>query len=112
MALRLSQLSGLILRVSSFPLEGVGVKCVLGGSAADRSPLDRLEEISKLQEIEVWTKFDFPGRGSMHSPLKWSREHFSGVDFDHKSKSKGIWRFQSKKWALDVDEELANYDFL
>lgn len=81
-------------------------------SAANRSSPDRLKEISKPQKIEAWTKFDFPGRGAVHSSLKWSKEHFTGVDYNQKSKSKGIWRFQSKKWAHDVDEELGNYDFL
>lgn len=79
---------------------------------ADRFSPDRLKEISKPQKIEAWTKFDFPGRGATYSPLKWNKEHFTGVDHDQRSKSNGIWRFQGKKWAHDVDEELANYDFL
>lgn len=103
----------LILKVRRvvFPLQVKGCK-VCFGSETDSFPLDRLKDVSKPQEIEAWTKFDFLGRGTVYSPLKWSKEHFTGVDFDHKSKSKGIWRFQDKKWANDVDEELGNYDFL
>jgi alpha-amylase len=73
---------------------------------------DRLKDISKPQKIEAWTKFKFPGRGGKYSALKWNKEHFTGVDRNHKSKSQGIWRFQKKSWAYDVDEELGNYDYL
>jgi alpha-amylase len=79
---------------------------------ADRFSPDRLKVIGKPQKIEAWTKFDFPGRSAAYSPLKWNKEHFTGVDRDERSKSEAIWRFKSKKWAYDVDEELANYDFL
>ena len=71
-----------------------------------------MKEISKPQKIEAWTKFDFPGRGVTYSQLKWNKDHFTGVDWNQRSKSQGIWRFQRKKWAHDVDEELANYDYL
>ncbi|TVY49439.1 Alpha-amylase, partial [Lachnellula cervina] len=75
-------------------------------------PQDRLKEVGKPYKIEAWTKFDFPGRGNTYSPLKWNKEHFNGVDHDHRTKSQAIWRLQGKKWAYDVDEELGNYDFL
>jgi alpha-amylase len=44
--------------------------------------------------------------------MKWSKDHFTGVDYDEKTKCSGVWRLQGKDWAYDVDEELANYDFL
>lgn len=62
--------------------------------------------------IEAWSGYEFPGRGSAYSPLKWSKEHFTGIDYDHKTRSKGIWKFQGKEWAQDVDEELGSYDYL
>jgi alpha-amylase len=71
-----------------------------------------LKEISKPHRIEAWTRFDFPGRNDTYSTLKWTKEHFTGVDWDQKSGSLGIWRFQGKKWAHDVGEEMGNYDFL
>jgi alpha-amylase len=71
-----------------------------------------LKEITKPKEIDAWTDFDFPGRGTKYSPFKWKKEHFTGVDYDQRSKSRGIWKFRGKKWAYDVDEEHANYDFL
>ncbi|CAH0053967.1 unnamed protein product [Clonostachys solani] len=62
--------------------------------------------------IKAWTKYDFPGRGEKYSSMKWNKDHFTGVDYDQKSKRNGVWRFQGKDWAHDVDEELTNYDFL
>ena len=38
-----------------------------------------------------------------------------GVDWDHKTKTKGIYRISSpnhKGWSRNVDKELGNYDFL
>ncbi|KAK6073491.1 alpha amylase [Seiridium cupressi] len=80
------------------------------GSAPPR--WDRWKNIGESQNIEAWTRFDFPGRGNTYSSLNWTKEHFNGVDYNHTSQTQGIWRFQGKKWARDVDEELGNYDFL
>lgn len=62
--------------------------------------------------IEAWCKYEFPGRGDAYSPLKWNQHHFNGIDYDHKTKTNGVWKFEGKKWAGDVDEELGNYDYL
>ncbi len=38
---------------------------------------------------------------------------FSQVSITIKSPGPmAIWKFQDKKWAQDVDDELGNYDFL
>ncbi|TVY34065.1 Alpha-amylase, partial [Lachnellula occidentalis] len=81
-------------------------------SRSMRRVCNRLKELGKPYKIEAWTRFDFPGRGDTYSPLKWTKEHFNGVDHDAKTKSQAVWRLQGKKWAYDVDEELGNYDFL
>ena len=44
--------------------------------------------------------------------MKWNKAHFTGTDYCHKSKANAVWRFEGKKWAPDVDEELGNYDYL
>lgn len=44
--------------------------------------------------------------------MRWNKDHFTGVDYDNKSKTNAVWRFDDKKWAYDVDEELGNYDYL
>ncbi|TLS22505.1 uncharacterized protein PpBr36_10068 [Pyricularia pennisetigena] len=80
--------------------------------AVNVDPDDRRQEISTPHQIEAWTKFNFPGRGDTYSPLKWSAQHFTGVDYDQASKTNGIWKFLGKEWARDVDGEFGNYDFL
>ncbi|KAK7225332.1 hypothetical protein V2G26_013335 [Clonostachys chloroleuca] len=75
-------------------------------------PEDRTKSIGRPTKIKAWTKYDFPGRGEKYSSMKWSKDHFTGVDYDEKTKRSGVWRLQGKDWAYDVDEELANYDFL
>ncbi|KAK3312940.1 alpha-amylase-like protein [Apodospora peruviana] len=76
-------------------------------------PKDRRKLLfDKSEEIQAWTGWSFPGRGTAYSPMKWSKEHFTGIDYDDRSKQKGVWRFEGKQWAADVDEELGNYDYL
>lgn len=78
-------------------------------------PNDRcktLTEAGETEDIEAWTRWSFPGRGTAYSPMKWNKEHFTGIDYDHLRKENGVWRFEGKLWAADVDEELGNYDYL
>ena len=64
------------------------------------------------EEIEAWTGYSFPGRGQVHSPLRWNHTHFTGIDYDDRTKQNAVWKFRGKEWAVDVDEELGNYDYL
>lgn len=73
---------------------------------------DRTKVISKSGLIEAWTGFHFKGRAGAYSSMQWNKAHFTGVDYDNKSKTNAVWRFEGKKWAYDVDEELGNYDYL
>lgn len=73
---------------------------------------DRNTSVEEPRAIEAWCKYEFPGRGDAYSPLKWNKQHFNGIDYDHKTKTNGVWKFQGKEWAQDVDEELGNYDYL
>ncbi|KAK3385763.1 alpha-amylase-like protein [Podospora didyma] len=78
-------------------------------------PKDRTRPVKgqdEEYEIEAWTGYRFPGRGDAHSPLKWNKKHFTGIDYDSKAGEKGVWKFKGKEWAEDVDEELGNYDYL
>lgn len=68
--------------------------------------------LEEPKTIEAWCRYDFPGRGSTYSPLKWNKSHFNGIDYDQITKTKGVWKYEGKEWAQDVDEELANYDYL
>jgi alpha-amylase len=77
---------------------------------------DRTKVISKPHELETWTKFTFPGRGHTYSNIKYNWNHFSGVDYDSRTKDHGIFKFVAdgnrSDWAPDVSKELGNYDYL
>lgn len=75
---------------------------------------DRMKEISDVYNIEGWTGFNFPGRNQKYSAFEWNFQHFSGVDFDQKAGTEGIFKIvgENKEWANDVSEEKGNYDYL
>ncbi|EXJ61117.1 hypothetical protein A1O7_05270 [Cladophialophora yegresii CBS 114405] len=79
-------------------------------------PKDRTKVLSKVHELETWTKFTFPGRGTKYSDMKYNWTHFSGVDYDSRNKEHGIFKFvgegKRSDWAHDVSKELGNYDYL
>lgn len=77
---------------------------------------DRTKNISELSELETWTKFTFPGRGTQHSAMEYDWTHFSGVDYDSRRKEHGVFKLvgegKRSEWASDVSTELGNYDYL
>ncbi|CAG7994898.1 unnamed protein product [Penicillium nalgiovense] len=77
-------------------------------------PKRRDLNISKPMEVNGWTGFDFAGRGDMYSSMKYHWQHFSGVDWDDKSKQSAIYKIvaSNKDWAQDVSTENGNYDYL
>ncbi|OBZ72127.1 Glucan 1,4-alpha-maltohexaosidase [Grifola frondosa] len=84
-------------------------------AAVPVDPRNRLKDIGPAREIEGWTAFDFPGRADKYSSLKWSYKHFTGLDWDQRTRTKGIFRIVSaghKGWSRWVDSELGNYDYL
>lgn len=65
--------------------------------------------------IEVWTQFDFPGRGAEYSEFKWDYKHFDGVNHAHNLEEKDkIYKFlvPGKDWEKMVSDEKGNYDYL
>ncbi|KAJ5951192.1 uncharacterized protein N7479_009605 [Penicillium vulpinum] len=77
-------------------------------------PKRRDVDISKPMEVNGWTGFDFAGRRDMYSSMKYNWQHFSGVDWDDKSKQSAIYKIveSNKDWAQDVSTEFGNYDYL
>ncbi|EXJ65846.1 uncharacterized protein A1O5_11087 [Cladophialophora psammophila CBS 110553] len=77
---------------------------------------DRTKAISKPYELETWTKFTFPGRGTKYSDMKYNWRHFSGIDYDSRRKDHAIFKLigegKRSDWAHDVSKELGNYDYL
>jgi len=65
-------------------------------------------------EIDAWTRFDFPGRGNVHSDFKWRWFHFDGVDWADDLRESSIFKFRGagKSWDWQVDTENRNYDYL
>lgn len=75
---------------------------------------DRTKNISDPHNIEAWTGFDFPGRNGKYSEFKWNFQHFSGVDFDQKTGTNGIFKIigENKDWNIGVAYEKGNFDYL
>jgi alpha-amylase len=69
--------------------------------------------IGNAQEIEVYTKFNFPGRGDRYSSMKWNHHHFDSVNHNMLNSSDGVvYLFEGQGFEKFVDLEKGNYDFL
>jgi alpha-amylase len=74
---------------------------------------NRNQALGEPETIEIWTSFQFPGRGDTYSSMKWHWWHFDSVD--HNAKNEGdrtIYRFKDKQFETEVDPRHGNYDFL
>lgn len=84
----------------------------------DAIPVDnanRLKDVGPVRQVEGWTAFDFSARGGKYSGLRWTQEHFTGIDYDHRTKKKEVYKIVGKGhkgWSPNVDKELGNYDYL
>ncbi|KAF7327810.1 Glucan 1,4-alpha-maltohexaosidase [Mycena kentingensis (nom. inval.)] len=79
------------------------------------NPNFRLQDVGPERKIDAWTAFDFKGRDGKYSNMKWTQEHFTGIDWDHKLRKKGVFRFSGpghRGWSRHVSNELGNYDYL
>lgn len=84
-------------------------------------PTRRNKEIDGSRTtIEAWTRFNYDGRSRKYSSLRYNKAHFSGVDWDSKTRTKAIFKIVEKRpdgtrkgWADDVaTNENGNYDYL
>ncbi len=73
---------------------------------------NRLEKEGELREISAWTHFFFPGRKGKYSDFEWHWQHFTGIDYDEKNDTEGIFKFRGKYWEKQVDKENGNFDYL
>lgn len=80
--------------------------------AQEYDPNDRTKTVGDPQEIEAYTRFDFPGRGDQFDDFHWNASHFTGVDYDQTTQRNGVFLLDGKHWADDVSHELGNYDYL
>ncbi len=77
-------------------------------------PANRQQNISEPIEIESYTKFTFPGRGTTYSDFEWNFQCFSGVDYAE-GQGEGIFQVihdHGDGWEEMVADELGNYDYL
>ena len=82
-------------------------------TAVTDNPEDRNEQVGGEQKVSVWSKFTFPGRAGKYSDFVWNHTHFTGTDWDEKTKlSDRIYRFTGKTWDPDTDPEKGNFDYL
>ncbi|KAG9315333.1 glycoside hydrolase superfamily [Chiua virens] len=84
-------------------------------NAVSVDPENRLHVLERERKVRGWTAFDFPGRQGKYSSMKWTYEHFTGLDWDDLTQSRGVYRISSpnhKGWSRRVDSELGNYDYL
>lgn len=70
---------------------------------ADDTEIVELEDGS---EAEVWTKFNFPGRGKKYSSYKLTWRCFDGVDWNERSHEIGSYLFEGKDWDWSYGEDL------
>ena len=69
-------------------------------------------EMGDEEVVEVWTKFTFPGRNDKYSDFKYNWTHFSGIDYNSRTKETALYKLKDKTWQMDVDKEFGNFDFL
>ncbi|KAH7884735.1 glycoside hydrolase family 13 protein, partial [Phlebopus sp. FC_14] len=78
-------------------------------------PKNRLRDIGQEREIKGATAFDFPRRQGKYSGMRWTQEHFTGLDWDDLTQTHAIYRITSpghEGWSRRVVRELGNYDYL
>mgnify|MGYP006272470189 CR=1 FL=1 len=56
-------------------------------------------------QADVWTKFNFAGRGNKYSSLKLNWTHFDGVDWNERTKRAGEILFQYKEWDDSYEDD-------
>ena len=81
------------------------------------NPDDRNEIISEPLEIESYTRFTFPGRNNKYSDFKWSWEHFSATDYNHRDPRDAIYVIEGENKGVNpndksVGQQFGNFDFL
>ncbi len=75
---------------------------------------DRLNPKGGLEEVKIYTKFNFSGRQGKYSNFEWSRSHFDAVDYnEYKSSDRGtIYLLEGKRFDDFVSLEKGNFAYL
>lgn len=81
-------------------------------AAEKYDPNNRCNQVSGEMQISAWTRYTFPGRAGKYSDFVWDWTCFTGIDWDERSKSGGIYQFADKEWSDEVTGEKGNFDYL
>ncbi len=74
---------------------------------------DRNQELGEHRQIEIYTKYTFPGRGNKYSSRQWHWQDFDAVNHNANDwNDHHIYRLKDKKFQTDVDPRHGNHDFL
>lgn len=97
---------------------GIVLNHKMGADALQTIPATKVDcgnhniEIGPEEVVRVATKYTFPGRKHKYSDFEWNWTHFSGIDYNDKTKEKAIFKFKEKQWSQTVDDEFGNFDYL
>jgi len=75
---------------------------------------DRLNPKGGLQDIKVYTNFNFPGRKGKYSNFEWHWWHFDGVDYNeyNPQEHNTVYLFEGKQFDDYVALENGNFAYL
>lgn len=75
---------------------------------------DRSQPIGQLQEIEIYSRFTFPGRQDKYSPMQWHWWHFDAVNYNNyrPNDQNTVYLLEGKSFDNFVSLEKGNYAFL
>lgn len=74
---------------------------------------NRDHPLGGLQEIEIYSRFNFPGRGDKYSSMKWNAWQFDAVNHNMLAPSDNIvYLLEGRSFDQFVSLEKGNYDFL
>ena len=111
-AVRAAQAAGLQVYIDTVLNHKGGADGTEVVTATPVSSDNRNIEIGPAREIEGWTTFTFPGRGSTYSSFQWHWEHFDAIDYDQRTGERAIFRLRDKIFQTPVDPERGNFDYL
>jgi alpha-amylase len=111
-AIRTAQTAGLQVYIDTVLNHKGGADGTEVVSATPVSADNRNIEIGPARDIEAWTLFTFPGRGTTYSDFQWHWYHFDAVDYDQRTGDRSIFRLRDKTFDTPVDPERGNFDYL
>lgn len=75
---------------------------------------NRLKCCGRLQPVEAYTCFTFPGRNGKYSTMQWNWQHFDAVNYNHLKPDERnlVYLLEGKSFDNFVSLEKENYSFL